>query len=423
MWAIQRLGPCFVKLAQWASTRPDLFPPSLVTRLVKLQDDVTVHHSFEKVDQTLTDAFGKDWKERLELDPKPLGAGSVAQVFKGTLKKDSLSLKGTTKVSKGSSVAVKVIHPHVEQLVKIDMELLSVFANFMDSFPSLEILSLGETCRQFAHTMRLQLDLRVEARNLVQFGEKFAGEKWAMFPTPVAGFVAKNVLVETLMEGQPISVFMNMPSEVGDSISKLKLKLSDLGCRLILKMVFFDNFIHGDLHPGNLLVQIMPNGEPRLGVIDCGIVYAARNEQEFRNLVEICIAFMKHDGRAAARHMVANAPENTVRHADAFCESIHAMVIESEDQSYFEHIGDYVSKICELSRKHVVRLDPCYFKIAMALKVAEGISLALNRDLDLVTKCIPILMKAQALKALGRNNFPAPEDDPDREIESDVVKK
>lgn len=33
VWAIQQLGPCFVKLAQWASTRPDLFPPKLVEKI------------------------------------------------------------------------------------------------------------------------------------------------------------------------------------------------------------------------------------------------------------------------------------------------------------------------------------------------------------------------------------------------------
>jgi hypothetical protein len=38
--------------------------------------------------------------------------------------------------------------------------------------------------------------------------------------------------------------------QVGEALHKLKMKISDLGCRLILKMVFFDNFIHGDLHPG-----------------------------------------------------------------------------------------------------------------------------------------------------------------------------
>ena len=49
-----------------------------------------------------------------------------------------------------------------------------------------------------------------------------------------------------------MNYFMNLPSEIGSAAHKLKLKLSDLGCRLILKMVFFDNYIHGDLHPGNI---------------------------------------------------------------------------------------------------------------------------------------------------------------------------
>lgn len=80
MWSIQRLGPCFVKLAQWASTRPDLFPPRLVERLVKLQDDVAVNHPKNTIETTLASAFGDNWMDVLELDPVPLGAGSVAQV-------------------------------------------------------------------------------------------------------------------------------------------------------------------------------------------------------------------------------------------------------------------------------------------------------------------------------------------------------
>ena len=176
----------------------------------------------------------------LKLDPNPLGAGSVAQVFKGSLKRAGETV----------DVAVKMIHPHVAELVRTDMELLTHLANYFDRFPSLEILSLGETCRQFADVMNEQLDLTVEAKNLIQFTKKFAHEKWAEFPAPVEGFVTKNVLVETLMEGVSITKFMKMPSEVGDATDKLKMKLSDLGCRLILKMIFFDNFIHGDLHPG-----------------------------------------------------------------------------------------------------------------------------------------------------------------------------
>lgn len=266
IWSIQRLGPCFIKLAQWASTRPDLFPPKLVGRLVKLQDDVHVSYPRDTIERTLSAAFGDNWMELIELDPEPLGAGSVAQVFKGKLKTDMKSAaevedvgvdhfgrknrKPAEIIPAGRAVAIKMIHPHVEALVRTDMELLSIFASVMDKFPSLEILSLGETCRQFADTMNKQLDLRVEAENLIKFTQKFAHDQWAAFPVPLEELISRSVIVETLMEGTPINSFMDLKAEVGDSVYALKMKLSDLGCRLILKMVFFDNFVHGDLHPG-----------------------------------------------------------------------------------------------------------------------------------------------------------------------------
>ena len=87
----------------------------------------------------------------------------------------------------------------------------------------------------------------------MKFTKQFANENWAVFPKPIEGFVTKNVLVETLMDGTPINYFMKLSDELGSQTIKLKKKLSDLGCRLILKMVFFYNYIHGDLHPGIVL--------------------------------------------------------------------------------------------------------------------------------------------------------------------------
>ena len=89
IWAIEQLGPTFIKLAQWASTRPDLYPPSLVEKLQKLQDNVSVSYPMSVVEQTLAEAFGADWRTRLQLDPHPLGAGCVAQVFRGVLSSSS----------------------------------------------------------------------------------------------------------------------------------------------------------------------------------------------------------------------------------------------------------------------------------------------------------------------------------------------
>jgi len=454
-WALQRLGPCFVKLAQWASTRPDLFPPKLIDHLETLQDKVTVLHPFSVIEKTLSEAFGEDWRDVLMLDPNPIGTGSVAQVFKGLLKQ----FNPQTHKEEMIEVAVKMIHPHVEKLIKVDMELFNHFANVLDMFPSLELLSLGESCREFSHVMKQQLDLRFEANHLLKFTKKFMNEKWAIFPKPIDGYITKNVLIETLMTGTPINYFMKLSDNISNKVNDLKLKLSDLGARLIIKMIFFDNYVHGDLHPGNVLVQVQPNGEPRLVILDCGIVYSSPSKAEHDKLVDICISFMKHDGYNAGKLMIENAVakqislqeeekkqrqlkrerggrveakelteeqaaeekhhadrnakimKEKIHNADEFCQGIQQIVIDSEHEHYFENIGKYLSQICELARTHVVRLDPGYFKIAMALKVAEGIALALDPQIELVQKCIPIVVKAQAMQKLGISKFPEPEDD------------
>lgn len=236
IWAIQKLGPTFVKLAQWASTRPDLYPPRLIEKLQKLQDDVDVKYPFENVENTMREAYGANWKDKFSVDPIPLGTGCVAQVYQGVL----------TENGKKTPIAIKLIHPHVESLVKVDMEMLSIFSRWLDTFPQLEMLSLGDTFTEFGDIMKSQLDLRIEARNLETFAKKFENEKWAVFPAPINKYVRDNILIETLMKGTPMTKFMAMD----DSHSKLKIRLSDLGARLVIKMMFFDNFYHGDLHPG-----------------------------------------------------------------------------------------------------------------------------------------------------------------------------
>ena len=162
-----------------------------------------------------------------------------------------------------------------------------------------------------------------------------------------------------------------------------------------------------------MLVRFKPNGEPTLVIIDTGIVYQSRSESEHKRLVDICLAFMKHDGRLAGKLMIenANGVNDSIKHNAEFCESIQGIVTQSEEENYFEHLAEYFMQVCELARAHNVRLDPGYFKIVMALKVGEGISLALNRNLDLVSTCVPIVVKAQAMRALGIEKFPLPEDD------------
>ena len=426
VWALQKLGPAFVKLGQWASTRPDLYPPRVISKLTALQDDVISDHSIETVKETLTESFGPNWKDRLELDDKPIGAGCIAQVFKGRLKgdySDSDSKQQGRRQDKkkegrpgpGTEVAVKVIHPHVEGSLKTDMELLSMMADAMDRIPSLRNISLGDSARSFCQSMTDQIDMTLEASNLILFRKNWAKEDWAMFPEPIQGLVTKNVLVETLMEGESMEKFMSLKEtddngKVNQKVKRLKCTLSDMAARSMIKMIFFDNFIHGDLHPGNVMVKMdKETGEPKLIFLDCGIVFCNPDKKTHEAVIEICISFMQHDGRKAAKLMMdhSQGAHNAVKPVDmeAFIEGVHQIVIDCEEHNYFEHIGEYVMRICNLARDHRVKLDPGYFRIAMALKVAEGISLSLDRNLDMISKCLPVIVRAKAYQAMGIEDF------------------
>ena len=44
----------------------------------------------------------------------------------------------------------------------------------------------------------------------------------------------------------------------------------------------------------------------------------------------------------------------------------------------------------------------------------EGVALSLNKDLELISKCTPLVVKAKTLRALGIHKFPAPDIDPRR---------
>ena len=156
------------------------------------------------------------------------------------------------------------------------------------------------------------------------------------------------------------------------------------------------------------MVQIQPNGEPRFVFLDCGIIFRASSEAEHKALMEICLAFMKHDGITAGRLMIANSKGVTVGDSDAFCRGIQKMIQDTEKELFYEHFGEYLERICDLARTFHVKLDPNYFHVAMVLKVGEGIALALNRDIDMISTCIPIVLKAQALQKLGIKRFPVP---------------
>src|SRR6266516_6900880 len=121
--ALEELGPCFIKLGQLLSTRPDLLPADYIAALSRLQKTVTPVPS-EKITAIIESELGVCITDLFQsFDPTPLATASMAQVHRATL-------------WNGDEVAVKVQRPGVRQRIEIDIEILHEVARFATKYTS-----------------------------------------------------------------------------------------------------------------------------------------------------------------------------------------------------------------------------------------------------------------------------------------------
>jgi aarF domain-containing kinase len=382
-------------MAQWASSRPDLFGEDFCNVFCRLQDK-TNPHSWEETVQILVKDFGPDWEDKLQLDLEPIGSGSVAQVYRGRV-----TMPGGPQWEQ--IVAVKVLHPGVADTIEVDFDLLESAARGLCKLP----FGMGERMvwlnavgmvQEFGELLEGQLDLREEAANLVRFNENFKTHQYGVrFPKSIAGFTdspTKNVLIEEFIEGVPV---MQWADTHGDHT--LRESMSRRGIQAVCKMIFQDNFLHGDLHPGNVLIT--NNNE--IVMLDVGItkVFAKRDHDL---LVKVLTCFIRSNGRAAAVHMVENSDfrvglQSKPEDVQMFADKIEAMVMRAKtDESFFGSLGSYFTAICDAASSHRVKMNQGFVTMALAVKVMEGIALELDPKIEVWAIANPMILEGTAVR-------------------------
>ena len=265
-WSLARAGATFIKLGQWAATRPDVLPEVFCEELARLHANAP-GHGMAWNEKVIQNAFGKSIEDVFEeFDPVPVGSGTIAQVHRARIRRQG---------HQSRTVAVKISHPRIEEIISDDLLLLSAFARVAHVLiPPLRWISLPDEVSCFAVMMRQQLDLRFEAFTLHRFTQNFEGTSKAWghlarikFPRPQFPWVSARCLVEELIEDAlPIGEIQNLLANTTPVESAhVRRDLAVLGFRGFLQMLLWDNFVHADLHPGNILVTFveMPRRIPR----------------------------------------------------------------------------------------------------------------------------------------------------------------
>ena len=299
----------------------------------------------------------------------------------------------------------------------------------VDSLPSetIKMLSLPRACQNFNDIMQLQVDLRKEGQNLDRFRNNFKcttknDKNKVSFPEPILSEV--DCLVEDYMEdSKPISEYLFDDSSAGTTVRR---KLAGPLLRAFLQMVFMDNFIHCDLHPGNILVRktkTLPttkswwdsvvssdegkdtfiDGEDKYTIIflDAGIV-TTLNDNDQQNLKDLFKAVILNNGEEAGRLMVERARFERCSSIEGGVEKFSQGIadIVSEFHDCRKHgltlgvvrIGTLLGRVLELCRLHQVEIDPAMANVVMSTLVLEGLGRALEPDLNLFDIALPFVL-------------------------------
>ena len=108
---LEDLGSTFIKLGQIMSMHSDVLPKRYCDELMRLRSEVSPM-PFSQVEETLQEAYGCPWNKIFkEIDEKPLGSASIAQVHRAVLKT-------------GEKVVVKVQRQGIYNTMARDIRLL-----------------------------------------------------------------------------------------------------------------------------------------------------------------------------------------------------------------------------------------------------------------------------------------------------------
>ena len=425
------MGPSFIKLGQWAASRTDIFSDELCEELGKLHSNVRPH-PLDYTEEKLCELFNVDEINDIfdSFTIEPVGVGAIAQVHIGKFKENVESLPRGT-------YAIKILHPTVREKIHRDLSIMHFWANLINRIPTMEWLSLPVEVEQFAILMNLQLDLRIEALNLQKFRDNFRHIDQVKFPKPLIEFSNKDILFEEYIDALPMQSFLKVKSEINDI--PLCQKVSNPFVNAFLKMLILDDFIHADLHPGNVMLRFLRTGRhhrgkpisteeeqeesdrvmeelkrnetdpdrfvtllrdtlrdytPQVCFLDVGLV-TELNEANSVNFIDLFNALAVFDGYRAGELMVerSRTPETAID-KEGFAKKVDALVSEVKRQTFTLgsiSIGNLLDQMLSMVRTHHVRMEGDFVSVVVAILLLEGIGRQLDPELDLFDRSVPIL--------------------------------
>jgi predicted unusual protein kinase regulating ubiquinone biosynthesis (AarF/ABC1/UbiB family) len=238
----------FIKTGQVLSVTGTFLPSAYGEALARLQDKVP-SRPFSEIEERLAEAFGPDALSRFgSFEQQPVAAASLAQVHRATSRD-------------GRSLAVKVLYPGIERLVRIDLGVLRSLLPVAKWL--LPVSKMERVLDQLSEMLARETDYVHERQNIERMRAIFASKSDVVVPEVDAELTRAGVLTMSFEAGVKINDRDALAS-IGvepEAVARLLV-----GC--YVTMLFQHRVFHADPHPGNFLVR----SGPQLVILDYGAV-------------------------------------------------------------------------------------------------------------------------------------------------------
>ena len=366
------LGPGYIKFGQALSTRPDILGKKTCDELKILQGQLKPF-SNSVAKKIIEEENENLLQESLaSFDENPIASASVAQVHTGILKN-------------GIKVAIKILKPNIHEQLFKDFTFFYWITKFLEFFvPSIKRLKLSKNVEVLSEVSLNELDLTLEASAADELAENFKDHQHYKVPKIYWEFTTKNMLVLEFIEGIRI-----------DDLEALKASdhniknITEIGTEVFFLQVFRDGFFHGDMHPGNILID----KDGALIPIDFGIMGRLSNKD--RQFLALLLTYLlnKNYRKVVEIHDEANMLGKDVSH-DHLSQAIRAISTPLLNKPIGEvSLAKLLGQILSLSKKFNIEVQPQFTLLQKTMLMAEGTTRQINPNINMWELSRPLIDK------------------------------
>ena len=371
------LGPCFIKVGQALSTRPDLVKREWLEELTRLQDDLPPFPhpvALAVIESELGAPLNRLFAE---FPDYPVAAASLGQVYKARL-------------FDGRMVAVKVQRPRLPFLMRRDLVIIRCLGVLSAPFLPLNLgFGLGSIIDEFGSTLFEEIDYRREADNAERFARLFNDHPEVTVPRVERSLSSRLVLTTQWIDGVKLQNRRELEANHLDPTALIRTGVI-AGLQQLLEFGYF----HADPHPGNLFaLHGSSGGLGHVAYVDFGMMDSISDADRL-TLTGAVVHLINRDFEALAQDFVALgflSPQTDLAPiVPALAEVLGGTLGENVGNFNFKAITDRFS---ELMYDYPFRVPARFALIIRAVVSQEGLAMRLDPSFRIIRVAYPYVAR------------------------------